>query len=104
MARWCGRVLVLGSANSSNSRRLVETAREAGAEATLVGSVSALAGQVWPDNIHVGLTSGASTPEFFLDEVVAYLQEREGFGVPGRVEVPSEGTQRNVQKSEWEER
>ena len=79
LARHCGCVLVLGSANSSNSQRLVETARTAGAEAHLVRSREVLAAIDWRARESVGITSGASTPEHFLADVKAYLQEREGF-------------------------
>jgi 4-hydroxy-3-methylbut-2-enyl diphosphate reductase len=67
-------VLVLGSANSSNSLRLVETARAAGARACLV---SARGGLPIADLVNVrvaGLTSGASTPESFLEETLADLR------------------------------
>ena len=62
-------VIVVGSANSSNSVRLVEVAREAGAKAAYRVGVSS-----------VGVTSGASVPEHLVDGVLAYLVER-GFPV-----------------------
>ncbi|MBP5321326.1 MAG: 4-hydroxy-3-methylbut-2-enyl diphosphate reductase [Kiritimatiellae bacterium] len=79
LARRCGRVLVLGSANSSNSQRLVETARTAGTEAHLIRVCGDLATLDWSGCETVGITSGASTPEPFLSDVKRYLQEREGF-------------------------
>ncbi len=82
LARRCGRVVVLGSANSSNSQRLVETARGAGAESFLVSETSQLDGCDWSDAGAVGVTSGASTPETFLDEAVGVLTGRFGFPVP----------------------
>lgn len=61
LAKRCSSVLVLGSANSSNSLRLVETAKETGADARLVSALDGLAAIKWPANVTVGITSGAST-------------------------------------------
>ena len=83
LAERCGLVLVLGSENSSNSQRLVETARTAGARACLVSTPSCLAEVAGlADEPAVGLTSGASTPEAFLDEVIRLLCEGYGFPAP----------------------
>ncbi len=82
LARACQRVLVLGSANSSNSQRLVETARAAGAGAVLVSEVAQVEALEWRAVATVGITSGASTPESFLDETVAVLRARHGFPEP----------------------
>jgi len=82
LARECRRVLVLGSANSSNSQRLAETARAAGAEAVLVSELGQLDGFGLAEADAVGLTSGASTPESFLEEAVSCLRSRYGFPEP----------------------
>lgn len=82
LAQRCDRVLVLGSANSSNSQRLAETARAAGAEALLVSDVAQLDGWSWAAAGTVGITSGASTPETFMDEAVLVLRERYGYPEP----------------------
>lgn len=79
LAQQCDRVLVLGSFNSSNSQRLVETARSEGTEAILIHSLDCLDQLDWSKNFHVGITSGASTPESFLGEVVQWLQEKAGY-------------------------
>jgi 4-hydroxy-3-methylbut-2-enyl diphosphate reductase len=69
-------LLVLGSPNSSNSRRLVETARQAGCPAQLIGTGTELAG-VPLENIQIlGIASGASTPESFLQELLTALARR----------------------------
>ena len=73
---------MLGSANSSNSQRLVETARAAGAGAVLVSEVAQVEALEWRAVATVGITSGASTPESFLDETVAVLRARHGFPEP----------------------
>lgn len=79
LAGVCERVVVLGSANSSNSQRLVETAHGAGVESFLVSEVGELERWEWDSVRVVGVTSGASTPESFLDRVAEELRERFGF-------------------------
>ena len=69
-------VLVLGSANSSNTIRLLETARQAGARAQLVDACADLA-DVPVEHVNtLGIASGASTPESFLEEALAMLATR----------------------------
>jgi 4-hydroxy-3-methylbut-2-enyl diphosphate reductase len=67
-------VLVVGSANSSNSVRLVEVALDAGAAAAyLVDDVSHI-DEAWLDGVStVGVTSGASVPESLVHEVLGWL-------------------------------
>jgi 4-hydroxy-3-methylbut-2-enyl diphosphate reductase len=66
-------VLVVGSANSSNSNRMVEVAREAGAESYLVENEAGI-DQSWIDRAEtIGISSGASTPEVLVDRVIAHL-------------------------------
>jgi 4-hydroxy-3-methylbut-2-en-1-yl diphosphate reductase len=69
--------LVVGSANSSNSVRMVEVALAAGApHARLVENVEALDAS-WLSGVStVGLSSGASVPEVLVREVAAWLAER----------------------------
>jgi 4-hydroxy-3-methylbut-2-enyl diphosphate reductase len=70
-------MLVVGSANSSNSVRLVEVALDAGAKsAHLVDDVSHI-DESWLDGVlTVGVTSGASVPESLVHDVLAWLAER----------------------------
>jgi 4-hydroxy-3-methylbut-2-enyl diphosphate reductase len=70
-------VLVVGSANSSNSVRLVEVAKDAGArDAQLVDDVSHVDAS-WLDGVRtVGVTSGASVPESLVHEVLDWLAGR----------------------------
>jgi 4-hydroxy-3-methylbut-2-enyl diphosphate reductase len=69
-------ILVLGSANSSNSRRLREVAEMAGARAYLIEDASKI-DPAWLDNVQcVGITAGASAPEHLVQEVVAYFKDR----------------------------
>ncbi len=70
-------VIVVGSANSSNSVRLVEVALDAGAASSYrVDDVSEI-DEAWLEGVNtVSVTSGASVPESLVDEVLAYLAER----------------------------
>jgi 4-hydroxy-3-methylbut-2-enyl diphosphate reductase len=69
-------ILVLGSANSSNSRRLREVAEMAGARAYLIEDASKI-DPAWLDNVQcVGITAGASAPEHLVQEVVAYFRNK----------------------------
>lgn len=74
-------VIVVGSANSSNSVRLVEVALEAGAKAAYrIDDISEI-DEAWLDGVeNVGVTSGASVPDDLVQEVLGYLAER---GHPG---------------------
>ena len=65
--------LVLGSANSSNSVRLAEVARRAGARAHLINSAAEL-DLAWLDGAHiVGVTAGASAPEVLVQGLLDRL-------------------------------
>jgi 4-hydroxy-3-methylbut-2-en-1-yl diphosphate reductase len=73
IARECDLVLVVGSANSSNTARLVEVARREGCRAELVEDVGQLQ-LSWLDGAGtVGITAGASAPESLVTEVVQAL-------------------------------
>lgn len=68
-------VVVLGSANSSNSQRLVETAHGCGTRAVLVDDATQLRPGWLRDAHTVGITAGASAPPHLVDELVATLGE-----------------------------
>src|SRR5881392_1362588 len=76
MAPLCDLVLVIGSRNSSNSNRLVEVAREHGAESHLIDNESQVQA-AWLEGVEtVGITSGASAPEELVRRLVEYFRER----------------------------
>jgi 4-hydroxy-3-methylbut-2-enyl diphosphate reductase len=76
MAGSCDLMLVIGSSNSSNSKRLVEVARDCGTDAHLIDN----AGEVQEDWLQgrrvVGISSGASAPENLVAELVAFFRAR----------------------------
>jgi 4-hydroxy-3-methylbut-2-enyl diphosphate reductase len=74
LAKEADLVLVLGSANSSNSNRLREVAEDAGARAYLIGDIKEIDG-IWLEGVQcVGITAGASAPERLVQGVVAYFK------------------------------
>ena len=80
IAERCDLMIVVGSRNSSNSRRLVEVALDHGAKHAYLVDYASEIDASWLDGVEtVGVTSGASVPEILVREVVAWLAER-GFG------------------------
>jgi len=76
----CQLMIVVGSANSSNTVRLVDVALESGVAAAYRVDFAAEIDETWIDGVTtVGVTSGASVPEILVDDVLAWLAER-GFG------------------------
>jgi 4-hydroxy-3-methylbut-2-en-1-yl diphosphate reductase len=76
LARECDLVLVIGSTNSSNSNRLVEVAREHGANSHLIDNAAQVR-EEWLDDVRtVGITSGASAPEELVEELVSFFRQR----------------------------
>ena len=67
---------MLGAANSSNANRLREVAEALGTRARLINDVRDIRPE-WLDGCpRIGVTAGASTPEFLVREVVDYLGAR----------------------------
>ncbi|HEY5986892.1 MAG TPA: 4-hydroxy-3-methylbut-2-enyl diphosphate reductase, partial [Streptosporangiaceae bacterium] len=83
-------VIVVGSQNSSNSVRLVEVARDAGARAAFLVDDATSIKPEWLDGVTtVGVTSGASVPEDLVVGVIASLAES-GFDTVEEVEAVPE--------------
>jgi 4-hydroxy-3-methylbut-2-en-1-yl diphosphate reductase len=76
LARQSDLVLVIGSRNSSNSNRLVEVAREHGAEAHLIDNQTQVLEEWLKDKRVVGITSGASAPEELVQRLVDFFRDR----------------------------
>ena len=69
-------LLVVGSRNSSNSIRLCEVARAQGVESHLIDNASEIQ-TPWLANVHnIGLTAGASAPDYLVEDVVNYFKAR----------------------------
>src|SRR5215469_8321432 len=99
-------VIVVGSPNSSNSVRLVEVARDAGASAAYLVDDASGVEESWLDGVGtIGVTSGASVPEDLVEGVLARLaesgfpdveeveavRERMVFGLPRELRKPADG-------------
>jgi len=82
LARECELLLVIGSENSSNSKRLVEVAEREGCRAALIDDETAIDPEWLAGAETVGVTAGASAPELLVDRVLDALA---GLG-PVRVE------------------
>jgi 4-hydroxy-3-methylbut-2-enyl diphosphate reductase len=67
-------VLVVGSANSSNSNRLRELAERQGTPAYLIDGADDIRREWIGPDIRVGVTAGASAPELLVEQVIARLQ------------------------------
>jgi 4-hydroxy-3-methylbut-2-enyl diphosphate reductase len=76
MARECDLVLVIGSANSSNSNRLVEVARDHGADSHLIDNETEVREEWLEGKRVVGITSGASAPEELVQRLIAFFRDR----------------------------
>jgi 4-hydroxy-3-methylbut-2-enyl diphosphate reductase len=74
VARQADAILVVGAENSSNSNRLVEVARRAGTDAYLISCAADIQRQWLDGRQNLGITAGASTPDFLVEQVVNRLK------------------------------
>ena len=89
VAQFCDLLLVVGSANSSNSKRLVEVGQNYAVKSYLVNDWAEVKTE-WLDGINnVGVTAGASAPEHLVENIVSALQAH-GFGDMEEVEMVEE--------------
>jgi 4-hydroxy-3-methylbut-2-enyl diphosphate reductase len=85
LARRVDLVIVVGARNSSNSNRLQEVAADQGVPAWLVQDADDVQA-IWLDGVeHIGVTAGASTPEYLVREVCERLRQ---FGARSVRELP----------------
>lgn len=77
IAQRCDLLLVIGSVTSSNSKRLVEVGDKAGADnAMLISSAESIDWNKVDAAKIIGLSAGASAPEYLTDGVIAALRSR----------------------------
>ena len=89
VAEVCDLLLVVGSQNSSNSKRLVEVAANSGVRGYLVNDRSEI-DPAWLEGIqNVAVTAGASAPEYLVRDLMEFLRER-GFHQLEEVELVDE--------------
>lgn len=90
LAGQCDLVIVVGSPNSSNSRRLKEVAAGLGIEAYLIDSADEIRESWLPGKQRIGVTAGASAPEILVRRVVDRLKVSTGAEV-GQLQGVEEG-------------
>jgi 4-hydroxy-3-methylbut-2-en-1-yl diphosphate reductase len=83
LAKQCDLVLVVGSTTSSNSNRLREVAEQYGAESYLLMGPDEIDPRWRTDYKTIGISSGASTPEVLVEDIIGSL-------LNGRSDVPVE--------------
>lgn len=88
LCRVCDVVIICGSANSSNSNRLVEIARANGIESFLVDKARDLDCNRIKNKQRVGISSGASVPSYVTDEVISVVQKRFNVSMTHTIESP----------------
>jgi 4-hydroxy-3-methylbut-2-enyl diphosphate reductase len=84
LAKECDLVLVVGSGNSSNSRRLVEVAQRAGCRALLIEGPADIPPEPLVGARRIGVTAGASAPEALVEAVIQALDGLGGATVSER--------------------
>jgi 4-hydroxy-3-methylbut-2-enyl diphosphate reductase len=89
VAPLCQLLLVVGSRNSSNSKRLVEVCQKSGVAAYLLDDAGEMKAEWFHGVETVAVTAGASAPEHLVQELIAALQAR-GFAEVEEVEIKDE--------------
>jgi 4-hydroxy-3-methylbut-2-enyl diphosphate reductase len=90
LASRCGVMLVVGDRASSNTRRLYELARSCQPSTYWVEGADGLSPAWFHGAKHVGITAGASTPAWIIEEVCSFMEETKAMGpeVPAAVASP----------------
>lgn len=78
LAGECDLVIVVGSPNSSNSRRLREVAAGRGVQGHLVDSADEIDPQWLNNKVRIGITAGASAPEILVNQVIKRIRALTG--------------------------
>ena len=91
----CQLLLVVGSQNSSNSRRLVEVCENMGIPAYLIDDLSEVRPEWLEGKDTVAVTAGASAPENLVEKLIESLQQR-GFDQLDEMEIKEEDVRFNL--------
>lgn len=75
LASDCDLIIVIGGKNSSNSKELYAKAKEFGVESYFIQSTEQVQKEWFDGKKKVGVTAGASTPDYLIDEVVDRIKE-----------------------------
>ncbi len=75
LCKKCSDIIVIGSQNSSNSNRLRETAEKCGVKAILINSSAELPADILNAKSNIGITAGASAPEYLVSKLVELLKQ-----------------------------
>jgi len=78
IAPFCDIFFVIGSMESSNSKRLREVAEQTGTNSLLINSYSEIDPSILKGINAIGLSAGASAPDILLEETISFLK-RQGF-------------------------
>ena len=92
LAAACDLVLVVGSVTSSNSNRLREVAERHGCTAKLIDTAADMRSEWFEGVATIGITAGASAPDFLVQEVVSRLKD----AYPALSVTTQEGDEENV--------
>ena len=85
LARQADVMLVVGGANSANTRKLAQLCRAAGATAYRIETASEI-DPLWFSGVRtVGLTAGASTPDWIIEEVMNRMSEIQDQNIPEEI-------------------
>ena len=74
LAKKCSLIIIVGSPTSANSHSLQEVAKSSGSISYIIDNSSELNSNWFIDHQNIGISSGASTPETILDEVVQKIK------------------------------
>ena len=75
LAKDCDLIIVIGSANSSNSNRLVETAKQLNVESFIIDLPDELDASILNSFDNIGITSGASVPSYLIERLLERIKE-----------------------------
>lgn len=72
-------MIVVGGKNSANTQKLARLCRETGTPTYLIETAEDLQAKWFEDSDHIGITAGASTPDWIIEEVKTTMTEMNGF-------------------------